>query len=110
MKAFRMLNVPVMLLGIGAALILSPACKAQETSGDHFTDTGVQDVYEAAPAKPAAAKVKQSAPAVQAQSQRSGSTASLKNASTRNSPPATQPSAVAVADKRKVVARKQEKP
>ena len=110
MKSFRMLNVPVMLLGIGVAMILAPACKAQETSGDHFTDTGVQDVYESAPAKPAAAKPKQSAPAVQAQSQRSGSAASLKNASTRNSSPASQPSAVAVADKRKVTARKQQKP
>jgi hypothetical protein len=110
MKAIRTLNLPMMLLGFGAALILSPACKAQESSPDHFTDTGVQDVYQPAPVKPAAAKVAQSAPVLQAQNQRSVSAASLKNASSRNSAPATRPSAVAVADKRKVVAPKQEKP
>lgn len=56
MKSFRMLNLPAMLLGVGAVLILSPACKAQESSPDHFTDVGVQDVYQPAPAKPAGAK------------------------------------------------------
>jgi hypothetical protein len=108
-----MLNVPVMLLGFGAALILSPACKAQESSPDHFTDTGVQDVYQPAPAKPAAAakaKAKASTTVAQAQMQQVHSTASLQNASTRNSSSVAQPSALAVADKRKVAARKQEKP
>ena len=110
MKSFRMLNLPVMLLGFGAALILSPACKAQESSPDHFTDTGVQDVYQPAPAKPAAAKTKAATTVAQAQKQQGHSAASLQNASTRNSSSAAQPNAVAVADKRKVAARKQEKP
>ena len=42
-------------LGLAAMLLVStPSCKAQEVSPDHFTDTGVQDVYEGAPAKVAA--------------------------------------------------------
>jgi hypothetical protein len=111
MKSFRILNLPVMLLGFGAALILSPACKAQESSPDHFTDTGVQDVYQPAPAKPAAAaKTKAAMTVAQAEKQQGHLAASLQNASTRNSSSAAQPNAVAVADKRKVVARKQEKP
>ena len=62
MKSFRMLKLPMMLVGLGAALALSPSCKAQEVSPDHFTDTGVQNVYESAPAKTAAPKPKQSQP------------------------------------------------
>jgi hypothetical protein len=105
-----MLNLPAMLLGVGAALILSPACKAQESSPDHFTDVGVQDVYQHAPAKPAGATARQTAPAAQAQNQLSGSAASLKNAGASNSSSAAHPNAVAVAEKRKIAARKPEKP
>lgn len=110
MKSFKMLNLPVMLLGVGAALILSPACKAQESSPDHFTDTGVLDVYQPAAATPAATKARQTTPAVQAQTQHSGSTASMKDASTRKSSSTAQPNAVAVAEKRKIAARKPQKP
>src|SRR5580704_6560714 len=47
-------------LGLAAMLLVStPSCKAQEVNPDHFTDTGVQDVYEGAPAKLAAPTVKQ---------------------------------------------------
>jgi hypothetical protein len=39
-------------LGLAATLLVStPSCKAQEVNPDHFTDTGVQDVYEGAPVK-----------------------------------------------------------
>jgi hypothetical protein len=111
MKSFRMLKLPAMLLGVGAAVvILSPACKAQESSPDQFTDTGVQDVYQHGPAKPAAAKAGQTAPAAQAQNQRSNSAASLKNTGTRNSSLAVHPNSLAIAEKRKIAARKQEKP
>jgi hypothetical protein len=56
----RFWKIPVIVLSFGAALILPSACKAQEVSPDHFTDTGVQDVFPAAPHKVAAPRLKSS--------------------------------------------------
>ena len=56
MKSFGMLKLPMILVGVGAAMLFSPSCKAQEVSNDHFTDSGVQNVCESAPAKQAPAK------------------------------------------------------
>jgi len=54
MKSLRMFKLPVLLLGVGGALLFAPGCKAQEVSPDQFTATGVADVYHAsAPAKTA---------------------------------------------------------
>ena len=40
MKRFNLLKLSVVFLGIGAALVLTPACKAQsEISPDHFDGT-----------------------------------------------------------------------
>lgn len=51
MKSFTMWKLS-MIAGLGAAaLFLAPASKAQEVSPDHFTDAGVQDVYESTQAK-----------------------------------------------------------
>jgi hypothetical protein len=48
-------------LGLAAMLLVStPSCRAQEVNPEHFTDTGVQDVYEAAPVNVATPVVKQS--------------------------------------------------
>lgn len=101
MKSFYMLKLPVILLGVGGALLLSPVGKAQEVSPQSFTDTGVQDYYEAAPAKPAKAPVKQKAPAVAAHKQQAGSSATLQPAVERSASAAKQPSTQAVAEKRK---------
>jgi hypothetical protein len=55
MNAYKQLLPRTILIGsmsLAAMLLVStPSCKAQEVSPDHFTDTGVQDVYDAAPAK-----------------------------------------------------------
>jgi hypothetical protein len=40
-------------------LFSTPPCKAQEIVPNHFTETGVQDIYESAPIKVAASKGQQ---------------------------------------------------
>src|SRR5258707_8460318 len=85
MIPYRMLKLPVILLGFAGALILSPACKAQEVSPDHFTDTGVADVYQAAPHRVAAPKPKHTPLVLQTRNQRTDSPAALQLAATRNS-------------------------
>jgi len=96
-----MLKLPMMFVGLGAALALSPACKAQEVSPDHFTDTGVQNVYENAPAQTAAPKPKQSQSAAQARSSQKNSSATLQPVAKRTPVSATQSGPKTVADKRK---------
>src|SRR5580704_13432968 len=67
-------------VGLAAMLLVStPSCKAQEVSPDHFTDTGVQDVYEGAPAKVVARMVKQNLLASQARMHRINSSASMQS-------------------------------
>jgi hypothetical protein len=103
MNAFRMLKLPVMLLGFAAALLFYPACKAQEVSPDHFTDTGVQNVYEPAPAKAPAPKVKPKPATVKARSQQTNAQATVQLAANRTPVSPVQPAAEAVAEKRKIV-------
>ena len=100
MKSFNMLKMPVILLGLGGLLLLSPACKAQEVSPDHFTDTGIEGVYEPEAAKVAATTVTPK-PAAQAQKHRTSSAATPQLAANRTSSKVPQPSAQAVAEKRK---------
>lgn len=101
MKSFGMWKIPMVLTGLGAALLFSPACKAQEVTSDHFTDTGVQNVYEGTPSKAVAPKAKKMAPAQQAEARKANSAPTLQPAAQRSSTPASQPKAQAVADKRK---------
>jgi hypothetical protein len=103
MKPFVMLKFPMMLVGFGAALLLSPACKAQEVSPDHFTDTGVQNVYEIASAKPATPKATLKPQATQARTHQAGSQAILQPVAKRTPASATQFAPKAAADKRKPV-------
>jgi len=111
MKPFGMLKIPMILVGLGAALVLSPACKAQEVSPDHFTDTGVQDVYNAAPSTAPAAKLKKKAPATQQHTHQTSSSAALQPVAKRTPVSATQPGARAVADnKRKSASDTPKKP
>jgi hypothetical protein len=110
MKSFGMLKIPMILVGLGAALVLSPACKAQEVSPDHFTDSGVQDVYEGAPGKVVAPKVKQQ-PISQARTNQTNSPATLQLVAKRTPVSAnTQPGAQAVANKRNPVPSAPKKP
>ncbi len=110
MKPFGLLKIPMILVGLGAALAFSPACKAQEVSPDHFTDTGVQDVYESAPGKVAAPKLQQKPSATQARTHRANSPATLQPVAKRTPVSATQPGAQAVADKRESAANTPKKP
>jgi hypothetical protein len=110
MKSFGMLKIPMILVGLGAALVLSPACKAQEVSPDHFTDTGVQDVYESAPRKVVAPKVQQKPNAAQARMHLTNSAATLEPVAKRTPVSPAQSGAHAVADKRKPVPSTAKKP
>lgn len=103
MKSFGMLKIPMILVGFGAALVLTPACKAQEVSPDHFTATGVQDVYENAMGKAVAPKLQQKPSATQARTHQTNSPATLQPVAKRTPVPSGQPGTPAVADKRKSV-------
>ena len=92
MKSFNMLKMPMILLGLGGVLLLSPTCKAQEVSPAIFTNTGVEDAYPAAKPKPAA---------THSRKQQTNSAATTQLADKRNSSKPPQPSVQAVAEKRK---------
>lgn len=100
MKSFNMLKMPMILLVLGGALLLSPACKAQEVSPAIFTATGVEDAYQPA-AKVAATKAKPKPTATHSRKQQTGSAATMQLAANRKSSELPQPSAQAVAEKRK---------
>jgi len=110
MKPFRMFKIPLMLLGFGGALILSPVCKAQEVSPDHFTATGLEDVHQAAPQKLAATKPMQTPPALQARNLRTDSPTTMQLTATRNSSLPVQPGTLAIPEERKIAPRKPKKP
>ena len=88
-------------LGLAAMLLVSTPCKAQEVNPDHFTDTGVQDIYEGAPAKVAATIVKQNLSGTPARRHQSNSPASAHTVAKRTSQLSAQLNAPAVADKPK---------
>src|ERR1700688_1677862 len=99
MKSFGMLKIPMILVGLGVAIFLSPACKAQEMSPDHFTDPGVQDVYDGGASKAAAPKLQHKQPTTH----QSNSPAILQPVAKRTAV-STQPGAQAIADRRKAIA------
>jgi hypothetical protein len=103
MKSFAMLKFPMILVGLGAALVLSPACKAQEVSPDHFTDTGVQDVYDGAQNKAGAPKLNQKPPTTQARMHQPNWAVTLQPVAKRTPVSAAQPGVRPVADRRKSV-------
>jgi hypothetical protein len=109
MKPFSLLKIPMILVGLGGAFLLAPACKAQsEVSPDHFDGT---DTWEIAARTPVTAKVKP-APATrsyQAQNKKTASGPSLQLAAAREVSKSSPRSAVAVQDKRKATTRKSDK-
>jgi hypothetical protein len=110
MKSFRMLNIPVMLLGFGVAMILAPTCKAQsEVAPDHFDGSEPWAASQSAPQKASPAKDKQT-PGSQARTHQTNSPATLHLASKRDSSAPAQPASGAIDDKRKASARKPKKP
>ncbi len=109
MKPFSLLKIPMMLVGLGGALLLAPACKAQsEVSPDHFDGT---DPWEIAARTPVTAKAKPATAAgsYQAQNKKAGSVPSLQLAAVREVSKSSPRNAVAVQDKRKTTARKSDK-
>jgi hypothetical protein len=108
MNTYKQLLPRTILLGsVGLAamlLVSTPSCKAQEVSPDHFTDTGVQNVYEGSPAKVAAPVVKQNLLASQPRAHRINSSAAAQPAAKRTSLLYSQLETPAVADKRQPVA------
>jgi len=61
MKPFAMLRMPILLCGFGAALLLSPACKAQEASSEQFADRNTAP-FEAVSKAAVAPKAEQAKP------------------------------------------------
>ena len=95
MRHFMSLKLPFFLLGIGAALLLTPACKAQsEISPDHFDGT---DSWVAAGQKVHSAAQKRVAKAsLQAKSQKTAQGSAFQLAAAREvSKPVSREAAVA---------------
>jgi hypothetical protein len=109
-KSFNMLKMPVILLGFTGALLLSPAGKAQEVTSDHFTDSGVLNVYEPGAGKAVAPAVKQMPAALQARKQLTGSASSLQRTAKRGSSLPAKPEAQAATEKRKPAPTELKKP
>ena len=109
MKSFNLFILSVILLGSTVALLLSPASKAQE-GFDHFTGTGVQNVYEPVKGKVAAPAVKQMPSDLQAQKRQTGSASTLQLATKQGSSLPAHPQAQAAAKKRKPDSVERKKP
>jgi len=110
MKPFSLLKLPVVLLGLGAFLVLSPSCKAQsEVSPDRFDGT---DAWVAAAQKPvpaAKAKPVTAHSSLQAQNRKADSGPTVQLATAREVSKPMKHEAVAFEDKRKTAPRKPDK-
>lgn len=107
MKPFSLLRLPVILLGFGAVLVLSPACRAQEVSPDRFdgSDSWVAAAQKAVPA----AKAKPTATShssLQAQNKKADSGPKVELAAAREVSKPTKREVVGIPDKRKTAPRK----
>lgn len=109
MRHFMSLKLPLLLLGIGAALLLTPACKAQsEISPDHFDGT---DSWAAAAQKvhaPVQKHVVAKAP-LRAKSQKTAQGSTLQLAAAREVSKPLSPDAAVADRKRKMAASNPEK-
>lgn len=106
MKPFSLLKIPMALVGLGAALVLAPSCKAQsEVSPDHFDGTDSWEIAARTP-MPAKAKPATAAGLYQAQNKKTGSGATMQLAAVREVTKASPRNAVALQDKRKTATRK----
>ena len=108
MNAYKQLLPRTILIGsMGLAAMLlasTPSCKAQEVSPDHFTDTGVQNVYEAAPAQVAAPAAKQNVSSTQSRAHKINSASTVQPAAKHNAVLSAQLDTPAVDAKRKLAA------
>ena len=101
MKRFILLKLSVLFFGIGAALVLTPACKAQsEISPDHFDGTDSW-ATAARPAHPQPQRQSAAKPSLQAKSQKEKKGSSLQLAAAREVAKPVRREAVAADRKRK---------
>lgn len=108
MKPFRLFEIPVLLFGLGAALVLSPASRAQsEITPDHFDGT---DPWEAAAHKVARPKVQQAQAALPAVDRKADLHATQNLAAAGDLVKPVRQEVVAILDKRKMTTRKSKKP
>ena len=110
MKHFILLKLSVLVLGAAAALVLTPACKAQsEISPDHFDGTDSWAVaarpVHAQPQKQSAAK-----PSKQAKSQKAAQGSAFQLAAVREATKPVNRDAVAVDRKHKPASNNSDKP
>lgn len=110
MKHFILLKLSVLFFGIGAALVLTPACKAQsEISPDHFDGT---DSWAAAvrPVRAQAQKQTVSKQSPQAKSQKASQGSAFQLAAAREVTKPVRREAGAVDRKRKPASPQSDKP
>lgn len=106
-KLFSLLKIPMMFFGLGAALVLTPACRAQsEINPDHFDGA---DSWEWAAHHAAVQKPKMVPAARQARSGKSDSASTFQLAAARDLAKPIWHDAVAIQNKRKTAARKPNK-
>ncbi|HYA62043.1 MAG TPA: hypothetical protein VED66_02500 [Candidatus Sulfotelmatobacter sp.] len=107
MKPFVSVKMAILLGGLGAALTLAPACKAQaEIAPDHFDGT---DSWETAHKPAVVPKTTQKPAAKQAKAPKTDPAATMKLASASDPSKAPQADAVALQDKRKAATQKTKK-
>ena len=110
MKRFILLKLSVLLFGIVAAMLFTPACKAQsEVSPDHFDGTDSW-AMAAQPSHARPQKQPASKPSLQAKSQKETKGSSFQLAAARDASKPVSREAVAIDRKRKTAAPNTEKP
>jgi hypothetical protein len=106
MKPSIFWKIPMMVVGLGGALLLAPACKAQsEVSPDHFDGTDAWEIAARTPV-PARAKPAANGGSYQAKSQKASAGASLQVTAVREVTKSAPRTVVAAQDKRKTAVRK----
>lgn len=109
MKHFMLLKLPFLAFGIGAALLLTPACKAQsEVSPDHFDGTDCWAVAARTVPTPMQSQA-MAKTSLQAKSQKTVRASAFQLAAAREVTKPASGNAVAIDRQRKPVARNPEK-
>jgi len=112
MKSYSPWKMSIIVCSFGAALLLSPACKAQsEVAPDHFEGGDTEPWEKAsrfAATEPAKAITKQVA--TPAHGAKSNSGAKLQVAAAHEPSTVTEPKVAAIQDKRKTSTQKSKKP
>ena len=107
MKRFILFRLSILILGIGAALALTPACKAQsEISPDHFDGT---DSWATA-ARPVHPQPQKQLVVKQAKSQKAAQGSAFQLAAAREVTKPVRPETGAADRKRKPASPKSDKP